>query len=112
MYSNPGAGNFTTTYTYNGFMQLVSTTTPGGHTTKYTPDLASNVLAVTDPSGYVTTNAYDSENRLCATEQTYGTVGSLTCGSWQSGETQYTYRANTSAYATVEGRPVLVVTAR
>ena len=103
LYSNPGAGDFTTTYMYNSFMQLVSTTTPGGHTTKYTPDLAGNVLAVTDPSGYVTTNAYDSENRLCATEQTYGTAATLSCGSWQSGETQYSYHANTSAYATVEG---------
>ena len=53
-----------TTYTYNGFGDLVQLSSPGTGVTTYTYDSAGNRASQTDARGITTTYQYDALNRL------------------------------------------------
>ncbi len=55
---------FTTTYAYNAYGDLTSTTDPAGDVTSATYDDLGNRLSTTDPRGYTTSYTYDADNEL------------------------------------------------
>jgi RHS repeat-associated protein len=66
-----GNGN-TTTYSYDGFDRLSTTTFPDSSTETSTYDNRSNVLTFTKRAGQVITNAYDNVSRLTGSTYSNG----------------------------------------
>jgi RHS repeat-associated protein len=62
----PGANptEFTTTYTYDPFGDVLTVTDPVGNKTTNTYDPNRNLVKVVDTSGNVTRNSYDADNEL------------------------------------------------
>jgi len=69
----------TTTSTYDGEGNLLSTTDPMGRTTSYTYNALNEPLTVTDPSGITTTSVYDGRGNLVS-RTTGGETTSYTYG--------------------------------
>ena len=74
---NAAGGNpvqFRTSFTYNGFDQVLSVTDPLSHVASYLYDSVGNRVQVTDPRGKVTTVAYDELNRQASVTDPDGGV--------------------------------------
>ncbi len=75
----------TTTHTYDGAGQRLTTTDPLGRVTSYTYDALGRVATMTDPLGGVTSRTYDVKGNLLTetapdgvvTSRTYGVMGRL-----------------------------------
>jgi RHS repeat-associated protein len=63
-FSPQGAAAPATTYTYNGFNELISQSSPDTGTTSYTYDAAGNMLTKTDARDKVAKYVYDNLNRV------------------------------------------------
>jgi len=68
-------GTPTTTYTYNGFGEVLTMTDPQSNVTSYQYDARGNRTAVTDALSNQTTFAYDAGDRLTSVTDAAGHVG-------------------------------------
>jgi len=93
---------FTTSYTYNAFGDLLTTTDPLAHVTSYTYDADRNRTSATDPNGRVTSYLFDADNELIKVNRADGTSLSYSYDAdgnqtaqidGASGTTSYTYNA-------------------
>ena len=64
----------TTTYSYDAFGDLLSTTDPLGHSTTTAYDADRNPISVTDANGHTTRTTYDANNRPTAVTRADGTT--------------------------------------
>ena len=69
--ANPA--EFTTTFTYNAFGDLLTTTDPLGHTASNVYDADRNRTSATDPNGRVTSSVFDADNELTKVNRADGT---------------------------------------
>jgi RHS repeat-associated protein len=69
---NPAA--FTTTYTYDAYGNLITTTNPAGDSTAATFDPLARQLTATDADNHTTTSTYDADGQLTKTTQADGTT--------------------------------------
>lgn len=102
MLTSTDAMGLTTGYTYNSFRQVTGITDPQGGTTSYTYDAKGNMTGLTDSTGATTTYAYDDKGNITkitdpaglVTSFTYDTTGNLATVTDSSGATsKYAYDA-------------------
>jgi YD repeat-containing protein len=103
--------NLATTYTYNGFNELVSQASPDTGTTTFTYDAAGNMLTKTDARGVTVTYSYDVLNRVTSIgyPATTGATGNSpaqtvsyvydSCGNGKGRLCSFTDRTGTTTYS-------------
>ena len=66
--------NFTTSYTYNAFGDVLTQTDPLGDKTVNTYDAGRNLISTKDPDGHTTSYAYNADNELTSITRANGSV--------------------------------------
>ncbi|WP_168203858.1 RHS repeat-associated core domain-containing protein [Humibacter ginsenosidimutans] len=65
-----------TTYAYDAYGHVITTTDPLGHSSKATYDADGNQLTTVDANGHTTTTSYDAADRATSVEQPSGATSS------------------------------------
>jgi RHS repeat-associated protein len=89
-FSPQGASAPATTYSYNGFNELISQTSPDTGTTSYTYDAAGNMLTKTDARDKVAKYVYDNINRVTQIKY-YPTTANANANTSADETVAYTY---------------------
>jgi RHS repeat-associated protein len=94
-FSPQGASAPATTYTYNGFNELLSQTSPDTGITSYTYDAAGNMLTKTDARDKVAKYVYDNINRVTQIKY-YPTTANANANTSADETVAYTYDSCTN----------------
>jgi RHS repeat-associated protein len=94
-FSPQGAAAPATTYTYNGFNELISQSSPDTGTTSYTYDAAGNMLSKTDARDKVAKYVYDNLNRVTQIKY-YPTTANANANTSADETVAYTYDSCTN----------------
>jgi RHS repeat-associated protein len=90
-YPNPGSGSTTETFTYDADSNVKTRKTRAGSTITYTYDTLNRLATKSPPSAPVVTYSYDLTGRLTGVSDTSAAIASVAGGSGFSYATSYTY---------------------
>jgi RHS repeat-associated protein len=102
-FSPQGASAPATTYTYNGFNELISQTSPDTGTTSYTYDAAGNMTQKTDARDKVAKYVYDNLNRVTQIKY-YPTTANANANTSADETVAYTYDTGCGNTTNSKGR--------